>query len=144
MLCSRCVTPSDDMQLFENQEIVTYLSRLYTVQNQGDRTPYDYVLFESEVEREIAQTLDTAESVRFFCKLPKWFTVPTPLGTYNPDWAIVKEDDNKLYLVRETKSTHDRDQRRDSENRKIDCGRAHFKALNVDFKTATTIHEVLS
>ena len=133
-----------DMQLFENQEIVTYLSRLYVVQNQSDRTPYDYVPFESEVERKIAQTLDTAESVKFFCKLPKWFTVPTPLGTYNPDWAIVKEDDNKLYLVRETKSTHDRDQRRDSENRKIDCGRAHFKALNVDFKTATNIYKVLS
>jgi type III restriction enzyme len=132
------------MRLFEQKEIETYLSRLYTVQSQDARTPYDYVPYDSEVERDIAQKLDTAENVKFFCKLPQWFTIPTPLGTYNPDWAIVKEDDNKLYLVRETKSTPDRDQRRDIENRKIDCGQAHFNALGVNFKTATNIHEVLS
>ncbi len=132
------------MRLFEQEEIETYLSRLYTVQSKDERTPYDHVPFDSEVEREIAEKLDTDENVKFFCKLPPWFTIPTPLGTYNPDWAIVKEDDNKLYLVRETKSTHDRDKRRDIENRKIDCGQAHFNALGVNFKTATDIREVLS
>ncbi|PZO58674.1 MAG: type III restriction endonuclease [Phormidesmis priestleyi] len=132
------------MRLFEQEEIETYLTRLYAVQSKDERTPYDYVLFESEVERDIAEKLDTSESVKFFCKLPQWFKIPTPLGNYNPDWAIVKEDDNKLYLVRETKSTHDRDKRRDTENRKIDCGHAHFSALGVDFKTAIDIYEVLS
>lgn len=47
------------------------------------------------------------------------------------------------YLVRETKSTLDRDKRRESENKKLDCGKAHFKSLGVNFKDATTIHEVL-
>ncbi len=88
--------------------------------------------------------LDTNENVKFFCKLPRWFVVPTPLGNYNPDWAVVTEKDEKVYLVSETKSTHDRDQRRDFENRKIDCGRAHFNALGVSFKVATNIHEVLA
>ena len=67
----------------------------------------------------------------------------TPLGDYNPDWAVVVEDTEKLYLVRKTKSTHDRDKRRDSENKKVDCGKAHFAALGVDFKGATNIYEVL-
>ncbi|HUM44832.1 MAG TPA: hypothetical protein PKI14_17950, partial [Fervidobacterium sp.] len=69
---------------------------------------------------------------------------PTPLGNYNPDWAVVTGQDEKLYLVRETKSTHDRDNRRPAENIKIDCGKAHFEALGVNFKVATNIHEILS
>ncbi|MEW5803203.1 MAG: DEAD/DEAH box helicase family protein [bacterium] len=136
-----------EMRLFEGEgegEIEAYLSRLYEVQSKDNRTPYDYILFESEVERDIAQKLDSSGNVKFFCKLPRWFVVPTPLGNYNPDWAVVTEQDKKLYLVRETKSTHDRDKRREMENRKIDCGQAHFNALGVNFKVATNIHEVLS
>ncbi len=133
-----------EMRLFEEKEIEEYLSRLYEVRSKGDRTPYDHIPFDSEVEREIAEKLDSNENVKFFCKLPRWFVIPTPLGNYNPDWAVVTENDEKLYLVRESKSTHERDKRREIENRKIDCGKAHFKALGVDFKVATNIHEVLA
>ncbi len=133
-----------EMRLFEEREIETYLSRLYEVQHNKDATPYDYVPFDSEVELGIARGLDADEKVRFFCKLPNWFVVPTPLGNYNPDWAVVVEDQAKLYLVRESKKTKDRDDRRDSENIKIDCGRAHFESLGVNFDVATSIHEVLS
>jgi type III restriction enzyme len=133
-----------EMRLFEEREIEEYLSRLYEVQSKGDRTPYDYVPYDSEVEREIAEKLDSSENVKFFCKLPRWFVVPTPLGNYNPDWAVVTENGEKLYLVRESKSTRDRDKRRETENRKIDCGQAHFDALGVNFKVATNIHEVLA
>lgn len=131
------------MRLFEEYELETYLSRLYEVQHSRNATPYDYVPYDSEVELKIAQGLDENEKVRFFCKLPSWFVVPTPLGDYNPDWAVVTENDRKLYLVRETKDTKDRGKRREVENRKIDCGRAHFAALGVNFKVATNIHEVL-
>ncbi len=134
---------SPEMRLFEEPEIEEYLNRLYEIKSRDDRTPYDYILYESELERNVAEKLDADENVKFFCKLPRWFTIPTPLGTYNPDWAIVTENGLKLYLVRETKSTHDTAKRRDDENRKITCGKAHFKALGVDFKVATTIHEVL-
>ena len=133
-----------EMRLFEEKEIEEYLSRLYEVQSHDDRTPYDYIPFDSEVEREVAERLDSNENVKFFCKLPRWFVVPTPLGDYNPDWAVVTEKAQKLYLVRETKSTHDRDKRRDLENHKIDCGQAHFDALGVNFKVAKNIHEVLA
>lgn len=132
-----------EMRLFEEAEIEEYLSRLYVVQSKDDRTPYDYVAFDAAGEKEIAEKLDTNENVKFFCKLPRWFVVPTPLGNYNPDWAVVTERDQKLYLVRETKSTHDRDKRRSTENKKADCGKAHFTALGVDFKVATDIREVL-
>ncbi|HPT83844.1 MAG TPA: DEAD/DEAH box helicase family protein [Limnochordia bacterium] len=132
-----------EMRLFEEYELETYLSRLYEVQYSKDVTPYDYVPYDSEVELKIAQGLDENENVKFFCKLPPWFVVPTPLGDYNPDWAVVTENDHKLYLVRETKDTKDRGKRREVENRKVDCGRAHFTALGVNFKVATSIHEVL-
>ena len=79
-----------------------------------------------------------------YAKLPGWFKVPTPLGDYNPDWALVLEDSEKLYLVRETKSTLDRDKRRETENKKVDCGKAHFSSLGVNFKDADSIHAVLA
>jgi type III restriction enzyme len=132
-----------EMRLFEEQEVEQYLSRLYEVKSKDDRTPYNYIPFDSEVEKEIAKKLDDNENVKFYCKLPRWFVVPTPLGTYNPDWAVVTERDEKLYLVRETKSTHDTEKRRVSENRKIECGKAHFDSIGVNFKVATNIHEVL-
>lgn len=133
-----------EMRLFEDKEIEEYLSRLYKVHSKDNRTPYDYIPCDSGVEEEIAKRLDTDQNVKFFCKLPRWFTVPTPLGSYNPDWAVVTENEEKLYLVRETKSTHDRYGRRETENLKVDCGQAHFDALGVNFKVATSIHEVLA
>lgn len=132
-----------EMRLFEEKEIEEYLSRIYEVQSKDDRTPYNYIPFDSDIEHKIAEKLDSDQNVKFFCKLPRWFVVPTPLGDYNPDWAVVLENDEKLYLVRETKSTHERDKRREIENRKVDCGQAHFNALGVNFKVATNIYEVL-
>ena len=135
-----------EMRLFESElsPLGEYLDRLYQVQSKDDRTPYDHIVWESDIEREVAERLDADDRIKFFCKLPRWFKVATPLGDYNPDWALVIEETNKLYLVRETKSTLDRDERRETENRKIDCGKAHFQALGVDFKDAASISDVLS
>ena len=132
-----------EMRLFEEYEVEEYLDRLYQIQNK-DRNPYSHVVWESEIEHEVAERLDSDDRVRFFCKLPRWFKVPTPLGDYNPDWALVLEDSEKLYLVRETKSTLDRDKRRETENKKVDCGKAHFASLGVNFKDADSIHAVLT
>ncbi|MHB9139592.1 MAG: restriction endonuclease, partial [Victivallaceae bacterium] len=132
-----------EMRLFEVQEVEEYLNRLYTVKSTDNRTPYDFIAYDSGIEEEVARRLDSDEKVKFFCKLPRWFKVATPLGDYIPDWAVVVEDSHKLYLVRETKSTLDRDKRRENENKKVDCGRAHFTALGVNFKDAATIYEVL-
>lgn len=132
-----------EMRLFEENEVEEYLSKLYEVHSNDDRTPFNYVVYDAGTEKDVADLLDNDEKVKFFCKLPRWFKVATPLGDYNPDWAVVVEDKEKLYLVRETKSTLDRDKRRNIENKKVDCGKAHFQALGVNFKDATTIHEIL-
>ena len=137
------------MELFDEPELETYLDRSYQVLhgNQGSpvQTPYDYIECDSQIERKTAHALDGAENVKFFCKLPRWFTIPTPVGEYNPDWAVVLEEDRKVYLIRETKTTHDSNKRRVEENLKILCGEAHFKALgDVDYRVATSVAEVVS
>src|SRR5450759_3404979 len=70
-------------------------------------------------------------AIKLYAKLPGWFTVPTPLGPYNPDWAVLVEKDGteRLYFVVETKSSLFTDDLRDKESAKIECGRAHVKAL---------------
>ncbi|MBC8457583.1 MAG: hypothetical protein H8D67_06270, partial [Deltaproteobacteria bacterium] len=80
--------------------------------------------------------------------LPTWFTVCTPVGEYNPDWAIVMEDPDKptgeplLYLVRETKDTQNLDKLRPDEKRKIKCGTKHFEELDVDYRVVTSAGEL--
>ena len=110
---------------------------------------YDHVLCESGVERSFVEALEARSDVRLYLKLPGWFTVPTPVGNYNPDWAIVMEneadpaDNPLLYLVRETKSTTIPDELRPNEDRKVRCGERHFReALGVDFKVATSAAEL--
>jgi len=132
-----------EMRLFEEEDekhLGTYLDRLYKVQNQ-ERTTHDYIVYESKVEKEFAEKLDSMDTIRFFVKLPSWFVVPTPVGNYNPDWAIVAEKDAKIYLVRETKGTLDEEKRRMIENQKIKCGERHFEAIDVDFAVCTNVQD---
>ena len=95
--------------------IVRYLSNLYEVQNR-EKSLFDAIEYESETERQFASDLDNNVYVRLFVKLPSWFRIDTPIGPYNPDWAFVTENDERLYFVRETKSTLDSDERRTKEN----------------------------
>lgn len=124
-------------------EIERYTARLYKVQNEG-KTPFDHVEIDSAVERRFAKGLDDNKKVEFFMKLPAWFTVETPIGPYNPDWAIVFEETHRVYLVRETKSTLDDDKRRIEENFKIECARRHFSAIEVDYDVATSVSGMIS
>ena len=126
------------MRLFEEREIVGYLNNRLEVQ----KSLYDAVVYDSEIEREFAEALDKREDIKLFVKLPSWFEIETPIGKYNPDWAILKHDDNTLYLVRETKSTKNFEKLRNSEAEKIRCGRKHFEALDVDFSVVVTASEV--
>src|SRR5262249_1043786 len=117
-----------EMLLFEEKEIESYTARMVDVQN----GLYDSVEVESEVEREVDKAMSSRQDIKLIIKLPDWFQIETPIGTYNPDWAIVKQADGeeaKLYLVRETKSTQEQQKLRQSEWDKIRCGKAHFQAL---------------
>ena len=77
-------------------------------------------------------------------KLPNWFTIETPIGTYNPDWALLKHDKSILYMVRETKGTKNFEKLRNSEAEKVRCGRRHFEALGngITFDVVTSSTDV--
>jgi type III restriction enzyme len=135
-------------QFFDNDEIETWKEYLIPAK----LSIYDHVIFDSEVEREFVQGLERDDRVKLYLKLPGWFIVPTPIGEYNPDWAIVMEQrdehgkptgQDNLYLVRETKDTKDLSKLRPEEARKIHCGEKHFKdALKVDYRVVTTASEL--
>lgn len=126
-----------DQMLFTNGELINYLTAL-----EVNKSVYEYVVYDSEVEREFARRLDERDDIRLFIKLPKWFKVETPLGEYNPDWAIVKHSESTVYLVRETKGTKDFLKLRTNEADKIRCGQKHFEAIGADFKVAVSASEI--
>jgi type III restriction enzyme len=118
----------------------------------AEKSIYTYVIYDSEIERQFARDLEAMDQVRLYIKLPAWFTVPTPIGEYNPDWAIVKEERDahgepigeKLFLVCETKGTPHREELRISEQRKIYCAERHSEsALDVPYQVVTNAKDLL-
>ena len=110
---------------------------------QAHGQPFGCVVIDSNPEERFVQDCQVEGRVKFFFKLPRRFKIDTPLGTYNPDWAMVFQNDRQVYFVVETKSTRVEAERRTSENLKIRCGRKHF-ALRADvtFTVATALQEV--
>lgn len=153
-----------EMALFDD-EIETYLSSVYPPANDDLTTPisktlleaqpidedksplgdaFSCVLSESDPESQFAHDCSVDERVRFFFKLPREFKIDTPLGNYNPDWAVVFENDSRVYFVAETKSSTVEGERRSNENLKIQCGREHFKlAPDVVFKDVKTLEQLV-
>ncbi len=120
-----------EMKLFEEREFSAYLNELF----RSGKSVYERISYDSEVEHRFAQELESKEHVKLYVKLPSWFTVDTPVGKYNPDWAIVKEGDEKVYFVRETKGSLEEGTLRLSEDQKIKCGKKHFSAIGMqDFE----------
>jgi len=117
------------------EERERFFDRMVEIHN-TQKTDFDHVVYDSEVEREFAEFLDNCADIKLFMKLPAKFKVPTPVGDYNPDWSIIRQADgeNRIYMIRETKSTHDRNKRRPSENAKIDAAIEHFKAIEIGYE----------
>ncbi|ANB78080.1 restriction endonuclease subunit R (plasmid) [Paraburkholderia phytofirmans OLGA172] len=117
-------------ELFEQEELTGYLKNML---KDTEKSVYQHVVYDSDVEKDFADQLEKNTAIKVYAKLPGWFKVPTPLGTYNPDWAVLvtTPDGDKLYFVAETKSSLFADDLRDRESAKIECGRAHFHALAV-------------
>ena len=117
-------------ELFEKEELTGYLKNMLM---DTQKSIYEHVVYDSTTERDFADGLEKNDAIKLYAKLPGWFKVPTPLGTYNPDWAVLVEEDGaqRLYFVVETKSSLFTDDLRDKESAKIECGKAHFKALAV-------------
>ena len=126
-----------EMLLFKDEELINYLKAL-----QVEKSVYEYVVYDSEIEREFAKRLNERDDIKLFVKLPNWFLVDTPIGKYNPDWAILKQDGLALYLVRETKGTRDYLKLRTSEADKVRCGEKHFDAIGVPFDVVVSADDV--
>ena len=118
-------------ELFESEELHGYLSKNMI---HSDKSVYDYIIYDSSVEAEFAKKFENNEDIKMYVKLPDWFKVDTPLGGYNPDWAVLIEKDGteKLYFVVETKGNILKEELREREYRKIQCGHKHFEALDND------------
>jgi type III restriction enzyme len=122
------------MDFFSTRISKAYESSLEKV----SKSIYEYVSVDSDIERNFAKGLDAREDVDLFIKLPGWFKIDTPVGGYNPDWAIVRrnqENESSVYLVRETKGTTNLDELfREAEVWKVVFGGKHFEAIGVDYK----------
>jgi type III restriction enzyme len=127
-----------EQTLFEDKELYRYLNDLFEVKK-PQKTVYDYIEVDSNVEREFAKACEDRDDIKFYFKLPFWFKIETPLGTYTPDWALVYEGDKKVYFVAETKGTNRLDDLTPDEKNKIKCGRKHFENFkDVEFKAPVT------
>lgn len=106
---------------------------------------YDYVLTDSKVEREFVKELDTANEVVVYAKLPRGFLIPTPVGDYNPDWAIsFKEGAVKhIYFVAETKGSMSSMDLREIEKTKIKCARKFFDEMNRRYAPENVKYDVV-
>ena len=134
-------------ELFENEELTGYLRNMHA----ATKSVYEEVVYESDVEARFADQLEKNTAVKVYAKLPGWFAVPTPLGAYRPDWAVLVDTDagTRLYLVVETKGSLYADDLRHTEEAKINCGRAHFAALEVRdpparYEVATSVEDLLA
>ncbi|MFP1742916.1 DEAD/DEAH box helicase family protein [Lonsdalea quercina] len=114
-----------------------FKEHLYRVEH-TEKTDFDCVVFDGgsdSPERKFAEFLDHREDIRLFMKLPPKFRIDTPVGPYNPDWTIIKSEngEDRIYMVRETKSTMDEKKRRPCENVKIKSAEAHFREIGVEY-----------
>ncbi|UXX81376.1 DEAD/DEAH box helicase family protein [Reichenbachiella carrageenanivorans] len=138
-----------EMALFEAQELEVYLNEFSFKVADASKTIYEeYVPLDSGVESKFAQDCETSDQIKFYFKLPNWFKIPTPIGNYNPDWALVFEDDKKIYFVAETKDTGtpqvDLSKLTGDEQMKIKCGLAHFNEFEtLEYKVVNKVGQLI-
>ena len=131
-------------EIFDTAELIANLDRNAV---KVEHSVYDYVVYDSSsVEKPFAVALDNDPDVKMFFKIPDRFKVETPIGTYNPDWAVyfVKNGEEKLYFILETKGSTSFMDLRTREQLKIHCGKKHFEALDndIEMKVATNWSQV--
>jgi type III restriction enzyme len=134
-------------ELFEARELTGYLRNMLATR----KSVYESVVYDSPNEAQFARQLESHSDVKVYAKLPGWFTIPTPLGSYNPDWAVLIENDGieRLYFVVETKTSMFAADAGNVAAGKIQCARVHFDSMAVDgdhakYRVARTLDELLS
>ena len=139
-----------EMALFEAQELEVYLNDFSFKVSDSSKTIYEeFVPLDSGVESKFAKDCETSEQIKFYFKLPNWFKIPTPIGNYNPDWALIFEDEQKIYFVAETKDTGtvqvDLSKLSGDEQMKIKCGKAHFEEFeDLEYKVVNKVGQLIN
>ena len=123
------INETHDIDIFTQAQTRLDFSR---AGNPLKRHIYDYVITDSKVERNFVDELDTSDEVVVYAKLPKGFFIPTPVGNYNPDWAIAFKEGcvQHVYFVAETKGSMSTMELREIEKTKIECARRFFDEIN--------------
>lgn len=138
-----------EMRLFKDSDLEIYLNDFTFKVNQSGKTIYEnYIPLDSTVESRFAQDCENSDQIKLYFKLPEWFKIPTPIGCYNPDWAVVFEDDKRIYFVAETKDTGtptiDLNKLHPSEKQKIKCGIADFKIIEgIEYRVVKKVSDLI-
>lgn len=130
-------------ELFQNEELFGYINKNL---RESTKSPFEHVVYDSTIESKLAAEFEMSDNVTVYAKLPGWFKIDTPLGTYNPDWAILWKDDKeeKLFFVIESKGSKGLFDLRPKEQGKIDCGKKHFEALETEMIVASEMSDVVN
>jgi type III restriction enzyme len=141
-----------EMRRFEGDDLMdVFASNVKAVEKQ-DKTLFSHIVIDSNSapERLFAKACEDNDDVLFYIKLPRWFKIETPVGTYNPDWALTYRNDQTLYFVAETKKAGNKDYvqldlLRPIEELRIECGKRHFKNFEeVRFRVVSSLTELVS
>tara|TARA_R110000751_G_scaffold125869_3_gene227620 strand:+ start:12224 stop:14875 length:2652 start_codon:yes stop_codon:yes gene_type:complete len=138
-----------EMKLFEAQELEVYLNDFTFNITDSSKTIYEeFIPLDSGVESKFAEDCETSDQIKFYFKLPNWFKIPTPIGNYNPDWALIFQDDSKVYFVAETKDTGtpevDLHKLSADEQLKIKCGKAHFSEFEtLEYRVVNKVGQLI-
>ena len=140
-----------EMRCFEAHDLMEVFASNMKAVKREEKTFFSHILIDSSSgpERIFAQACEDNEDVLFYIKLPRWFRIETPVGPYNPDWALAYRTDWVLYFVAETKGTGgghvNQAMLRPIEDLKIECGKRHYKNFEeVRFKVVSSLNELVS
>ena len=119
-----------DIDIFTREKPKEDFSKAF----KANRHVYDYVFTDSETERKFVRELDSGTEVEVYAKLPRAFLIPTPVGNYNPDWAIafMQGSVKHIYFIAETKGSLSSMDLRKIEESKIECARRFFAKISSD------------
>lgn len=130
------------IKMFNDNELLTYLNDKIV---ESKKSPYNYAICDSYVETEFAKKFEERDEIKVYVKLPSWFKIETPIGSYNTDWSVVinEIDEKRLYFVLETKGKSHINLLREEEQSKIKCDKKHFEALGekVEFMALESNHD---
>lgn len=141
-----------EMRRFEAGDLMEVFAANVRAVEKQEKTLFSHIVIDSNSgpERLFAQACEDNDDVLFYIKLPRWFQIETPVGPYNPDWALAYRNDKVLYFVAETKKTGNTDHvqlgmLRPLEDLHIECGKRHFKNFEqVAFKVVSSLTELVA